>query len=75
MPPAEETDNPDVADRGGFYKVEIWTTDGLHVERMLHAGNRFEKAEDVFDEAVGSRRGGHYTIRQGIRVLDKWPKD
>jgi len=31
----EETDNPQYADRRGFYKVEKWSKDGLRVELLL----------------------------------------
>ncbi len=42
---------------------------------MLYAGNRLEKARAIFDEAVTRRPRGRYLIRQGIRVLRKWPAD
>jgi len=35
----EETDDPLVADRRNFFKVELWTRDGLHVERLLEAAD------------------------------------
>ena len=41
---------------------------------MIHAGNRIEKAREVFANVVKCRPGGRYTIRQGIRVLRKWPE-
>ena len=34
----EETDNPLLADRRNFFKVELWTRDGLRIERLLLAG-------------------------------------
>jgi hypothetical protein len=72
---AEETFNPNYADDRGFFKVELWTQDGLQVERMLHAGNRIEKARQIFDDAVRRRPGRRYMIRQGTSVLRKWPDD
>jgi hypothetical protein len=44
----EETDDPLVADRRNFFKVELWTRDGLHIERLLFAGISFDKARAVF---------------------------
>jgi hypothetical protein len=70
----EETTDPLRADERNFYKVEQWTKDDQHIERMIHAGNRIEKARGVFDNAVRKRPGGRYTIRQGIRVLQQWPR-
>jgi hypothetical protein len=57
-----------------FYKVETWTDDELHVQRMLYAGSSLGKAKVILADAVRKRPRGHYTIRQRIRVLDKWPK-
>lgn len=71
----QETDDPTVADQRNFYKVERWTKDDLHIERMLYAGNNIEKARAIFDEAVKRRPRGRYTIRQGIRVLAQWPEE
>lgn len=68
---AEETSNPIVADARGYFKVERWTKDGLHIERMIYAGNRIDKAREIFEEVVRHRPGGHYLIRQGARVLEK----
>jgi hypothetical protein len=70
----EETTDPLYADDRNFYKVEMWTDDELHIGRLLYAGSNLEKARMIFDEAVDHRPAGHYTIRQRIRVLDKWPK-
>jgi hypothetical protein len=72
---AEETDNPNIAAVRNYFKVELWSKDGQCIERMLHAGNRIEKARAVFDDAVRHRPGGRYMIRQGARVLRKWPED
>ncbi len=51
----EETDDPLVADRRNFFKVELWTNDGRHVERLLFAGNNLDKARALF-AAYGKRR-------------------
>jgi hypothetical protein len=81
MPPSpasfayEETTDPLYADDRNFYKVELWTKDGLHVEKMLYAGNSIDKAREVFGAAVKRRPRGRYLIRQRARVVDKWPRD
>ena len=48
--------------------------DDLHVARRIYAGNRLDKAHDIFDAAIGFNMAGRYYIRQGIRVVEKWPK-
>jgi hypothetical protein len=68
----EETDNPVYADDRNFFKVEHWTDDDLHVERMLYAGNRLDKALDMFDAAIRVEPAARYLIRQRSRVVDKW---
>jgi hypothetical protein len=69
----EETDDPLVADRRNFFKVERWTKDGLHVERPLFAGNNLDKARALF-AANGKRRPrARLTIRQRSRVVAEWP--
>jgi len=55
-------------------KVEEWTADDLHVARLIYAGNRLDKAHDIFDAAIRFNMAGRYYIRQGIRVVEKWPK-
>jgi hypothetical protein len=63
-PLREETDDPLVADRRKFFKVELWTRDGRHVERLLFAGNSLDKARALF-AAYGKRRPrARLTIRQ-----------
>jgi hypothetical protein len=47
-------DDPLVADRRNFFKVELWTRDG-HIERLLFAGNNLDKARALF-AAYGKRR-------------------
>jgi hypothetical protein len=71
----EETDDPVYADQRKFYKVEKWTRDGMQIERMIYAGNSVDRAREIFAGVVKRRPRGRYMIRQGIRVLDKWPKD
>ena len=44
-----------VADRRNFFKVELWTRDGLRVDQLLFAGNSFDKARALFT-AYGKRR-------------------
>jgi hypothetical protein len=68
----EETDDPLVADRRNFFKVELWTRDG-HVERLLFAGNSIGNARALF-AAYGKRRPrARLTIRQRSRVGAEWP--
>jgi hypothetical protein len=73
MAPAEETDNPLLADEYNFYKVEKWTKDGTKVDRMLYAGSNLGKAKDIFAEAIKHRPRIRLTIRQRTRVLEQWP--
>ena len=53
----EETDDPLVADQRNFFKVELWSRDGRHVERLLFRGNSLDKARALF-AANGKRRVG-----------------
>jgi hypothetical protein len=69
----EETDDPLVADRRSLFKVELWTRDGQHVERLLFAGNNLAEARALF-VAYGKRRPrARLTIRQRSRVLAERP--
>jgi hypothetical protein len=68
----EETDNPLYADERNFYKVERWSKDDQRIEAMLYAGNRLEKARDIFAKAVKHRPRIRLTIRQRTRVLQQW---
>ena len=43
----EETDDPDHADKRGFYKVEQWSRDGRHIIKMLYAGNSLDTARAI----------------------------
>ena len=54
-----------------FYKVEQWSRDGMHVERLLYAGNNLAKAEDIFARAVKHRPRIRLTLRQRTRVLQQ----
>jgi hypothetical protein len=65
----EETDEPLLADRRNFYKVEKWTKDGRQVDRMLWAGNSIDKARETFRAAIKRRPRGRYSIRQRSRML------
>jgi hypothetical protein len=68
----EETDDPLVADRRNFFKVELWTRDGQHVEQLLFAGNSLDEARALF-AAYGKRRPrARLTIRQRSRVVAEW---
>ncbi len=71
----EETASPLYADARNFYKVELWTDNEQRVTDLLYAGNNLDKARNVFANAVRKRPHGHYTIRQRIRVIQKWPGD
>ena len=66
----EETDNPLLADRRNFFKVELWTRDGLRIERLLLAGNSLDKARAVFGAFTKKRPRARLTIRQRTRVLE-----
>jgi hypothetical protein len=70
----EETDDPLVADRRNFFKVELWTKDGRHIERLLFAGNSLDKARALFAAYNKRRPRARLTIRQRTRVVDEWPK-
>jgi hypothetical protein len=70
----EETDDRLVADRRNFFKVELWTRDGQHVERLLFAGNSLDKACALFTSYGKRRPRAHLTIRQRSRVLEERPQ-
>jgi hypothetical protein len=70
-----ETDDPIEADRRGFYKVERWDKDKLHIVEMVHASNDLGRAQSVFASETKRRPRGRYLLRQGIRVLKRWPPD
>src|ERR1700733_6733839 len=68
-----ETDDPDEADRRNYYKVERWDAAEQHVFQLLHASNDLGRAQAVFTSETNRRPRGRYTLRQGIRVLQRWP--
>jgi hypothetical protein len=68
-----ETSDPNDADRRNFYKVEKWDAAELHVEALIHASNDLECARAIFASEKNRRPRGRYTLRQGIRVLERWP--
>jgi len=70
----EETDDPIRADERNFFKVELWTPDEMHIERMLFAGNKLDRARAIFAGFIAKRPRANLTIRQRTRVLDRWPK-
>jgi hypothetical protein len=66
------SDDPLLADRRNFFKVELWTKD-RHIERLLFAGNSLDKAR-ALSAAYGKRRPrARLTIRQRSRVVAEWP--
>jgi hypothetical protein len=67
----EETDDPLYADRRNFYTVEKWSKNEQRVERMLWAGNSFDKAREIFNAEVRRRPRIRLTIRQRMRVLQR----
>jgi hypothetical protein len=70
-----ETDDWDEADRRNFYKVERWDAAELHIEALLYSSNDLSKARAIFAAWKARRPRGHYTLRQMIRVLERWPPD
>jgi len=68
-----ETSDPTDADRRNFYKVEKWDAAELHVEALIHASNDLECARAIFASEKNRRPRGRYTLRQGLRVLERWP--
>jgi hypothetical protein len=70
----EETDNPLLADRWNYYKVEKWTKDGTKVDRMLYAGSNLGRGREIFNAAIKHRPRIRLTIRQRTHVLEQWPR-
>jgi hypothetical protein len=68
-----ETSDSKDADRLNFYKVEKWDAAELHVEGLIHASNDLVCARAIFDTEKKRRPRGRYTLRQGIRVLERSP--
>jgi hypothetical protein len=69
----QETNDPDEADRQRFYKVERWDSAEQYVVELLYASNDLSKAKAMFAAWKDGRPRGRYTLRQGIRVLNRWP--
>lgn len=67
-----ETDDPDEADRRRYYEVEKWDAAEVHVTELLHAGNDLSRARALFASEKKRRPRGRYTLRQNIRVLERW---
>jgi hypothetical protein len=63
----EETDNPVYADTRGFFKVEIWTDDTARISSACCTPATISIKAEIAPHA-------RYYIRQGIRVVEKWPK-
>jgi hypothetical protein len=70
-----ETNDPDEADRRSYYKVERWDSTEQHVFQLLHASNDRGRARAIFTSETKRRPRGRYLLRQGIRVLKRWPPD
>jgi hypothetical protein len=69
-----ETEDADEADRRNYYKVERWDSSEVHIFQLLHASNDLSRAQAVFASETNRRPRGRYTLRQGIRVLQRWPR-
>jgi hypothetical protein len=70
----ETTGDPVIADERNFFKVELWTPDDMHIERMLFAGNSLDRARAIFADFIREQPRAKLTIRQRTRVLDRWPR-
>jgi hypothetical protein len=71
----ETTTDPHYANDRNFFKVELWTPDDLHVERMLYAGNSLDRAREIFGDYARHRPADRLMIRQRGRVIAKWPPE
>jgi hypothetical protein len=70
-----ETDDSNEADRRSYYKVERWDSTEQHVFQLLHASNDLGRVQAIFASETKRRPRGRYLLRQGIRVLKRWPPD
>jgi hypothetical protein len=70
----EETDDPVYADQRSFFKVECWTAYDHRVAQLAFAGNRLERARQIFYNLVRRHPGSRFTIRQRSRVFAEWPE-
>jgi hypothetical protein len=68
-----ETYDADGADRRRFYKVERWDAVEVHVVDLVHASHDLSRARAVFVAEKKRRPRGRCTLRQNIRVLERWP--
>ena len=69
----DETDDPLVVDWRYFFKVELWTRNGRHVERLLSPATASTRR--ALFAVYGRRRPrARLTIRQRSRVLEEGPK-
>ena len=59
--------------RETFDPTEKWDAAELHVEALIHASNDLECAKAIFASEKNRRPRGRYTLRQGLRVLERWP--
>jgi hypothetical protein len=59
---AAETADPLYADERNFYKVEQWTRDGQHIDRLLFAGNNLDQAEAKFAAFAKKRPWARLTL-------------
>jgi hypothetical protein len=70
----EEATDPSYADAHNFYKVEQWDIgDKIGEARLVYASSNLQRAQKAFDRHVRQWPNGRITIRQGIRVVRRWP--
>jgi len=55
--------------------VEKWDAAEQHIIELVHASNDLGRARQVFVGEKARRPRGHYTLRQNIRVIDRWPPE
>ena len=63
------------AEEHNFCKVGAWSRDDQHIVVMLYAGSSIDRARAIFDSEVKRRPRIRLTIRQGRRVIRKWPDE
>jgi hypothetical protein len=59
----------------GVFRVERWDERGLHVEEVLATASNVLIAGGAFEAAVDMHPKAHLTLRQGIRVISKSPRE
>jgi hypothetical protein len=57
----------------GLASIEKCTRDGTKVDSLLYAGNSLGRARSVFERAIKHRPRIRPTLRQRMRLLDRWP--